>query len=228
MTRPRAVARNLAAATDTEGFPANAAWAPVPALRFCKDWRGKNPDPARETLVQLLWSRENLYLRFQCRYREITVFPDAEPSGRRDKLWDRDVAEVFLQPDPTRPLRYLEFEVSPNGQWIDLAIDRSSVPHGVSDLKSGLKRRVLLNAEEKRWTAELAIPIKPLMERFNASAVWRANFYRIEGKSEPRFYSAWRPTNTPVPNFHVPEAFGDLVFARARRLARSQPGPHPE
>jgi len=29
---------------------------------------------------------------------------------------------------------------------------------------------------------------------------------------EPRFYSAWSPTMTPTPNFHVPEAFGHLVF----------------
>jgi hypothetical protein len=34
----------------------------------------------------------------------------------------------------------------------------------------------------------------------------------VEGPSEPRFYSAWRPTNTGQPNFHVPEAFGWLVF----------------
>jgi len=39
------------------------------------------------------------------------------------------------------------------------------------------------------------------------------NFYRVEGAAEPRFYSAWQPTGTPAPNFHVPEAFGELVFA---------------
>jgi alpha-galactosidase len=35
----------------------------------------------------------------------------------------------------------------------------------------------------------------------------------VEGATEPRFYSAWRPTGTAVPNFHVPEAFGQLIFA---------------
>lgn len=150
-----------------------------------------------------------LYLRFECRYRELFVFEDSDPKGRRDRLWDRDVAEVFLQPDPTRPSYYREFEVSPNGLWIDLDI----FPGGLSDLKSGMTRSVWLDEAERIWSAEMAIPMKALMENFDPAAVWRANFYRVEGPREPRFYSAWQPTGTPQPNFHVPEAFGRLVFA---------------
>ena len=30
------------------------------------------------------------------------LFEDSDPNGRRDHLWDRDVAEAFLQPDPSR------------------------------------------------------------------------------------------------------------------------------
>jgi alpha-galactosidase len=51
-----------------------------------------------------------------------------------------------------------------------------------------------------------------LTAHFDPDAEWRVNFYRVEGATEPRFYSAWRPTGTPAPNFHVPEAFGQLVF----------------
>jgi Carbohydrate-binding family 9 len=55
-----------------------------------------------------------------------------------------------------------------------------------------------------------------LVEHFDPAATWKVNFYRVEGTAEPRFYSAWRPTKTPAPNFHVPEEFGDLVFAKPR------------
>jgi alpha-galactosidase len=79
-------------------------------------------------------------------------------------------------------------------------------------LKSGLRRRVVLNEAAKIWVAELALPMNCLVERFDPSAKWRVNFYRVEGADEPRFYSAWRPTGTAVPNFHVPEAFGALIF----------------
>jgi alpha-galactosidase len=204
-----AIALRVRESLDPEGFPKSSAWELAKAVRFDADWQGKNADPERETEVRPLWTPEALYLRFLAKYRVITSFSDAEPNGRREQLWDRDVAEVFLQPDPSSPRRYKEFEVSPNGFWIDLDI-ASGEKH---ELKSGLRRRVMLNEASKTWVAELAIPMNCLVDRFDPGAAWRVNFYRVEGATEPRFYSAWRATGTPVPNFHVPEAFGRLIFA---------------
>jgi alpha-galactosidase len=188
-------------------------WEAACPVIFCGDWQARNKDPARQTEVRALWTPATLYLRFVCRYRELFVFEDSEPAGRRDHLWDRDVAEAFLQPDPARPRHYKEFEVSPNGMWIDLDIlPRDLAPGGPKDLRSGLHRSVWLDPDHRTWAAELAIPMKALTPHFESAAVWRANFFRVEGKQEPRFYSAWQPTNTPRPNFHVPEAFGKLRF----------------
>lgn len=185
-------------------------WETAAPASFCADWQGKNADSHRQTTVRVLWTPKTLYLRFECRYRELFVFEDSDANGRRDHLWDRDVAETFLQPDPSRPPYYREFEVSPNGMWIDLDI----FPGGRSDLKSGLSHSVWLDKERHAWAAELAIPMSALTAKFDPSAEWRANFYRVEGPREPRFYSAWRATNTPQPSFHVPAAFGKLRFER--------------
>ena len=204
----QAVAVRIKEPCDAGGFPALASWERATPLRFNTDWQGKNADPERETEVRLLWTEQMLFLQFRARYRTLTVFPDAEASGRRDQLWDRDVAEAFLQPDRLNPRRYKEFEVSPNGFWIDLDI----APGEKHDLKSGLKRRVVLSEAKEVWTAELALPMKCLLAKFDPTMAWRVNFYRVEGAKEPRFYSAWRPTGTKLPNFHVPEAFGELVF----------------
>ena len=190
----------------------DALWQSAQAVAFCSDWQGKNPDPQRETRVRILWSSETFYLRFECRYRDLFVFSDAEPNGRRDHLWDRDVAEAFLQPDPSQPNAYKEFEVSPNGMWIDLDISPGNKP----DLQSGMTRSVWLNEKEKTWAAELAIPMKALTASFDPAAVWRVNFFRVEGNQEPRGYYAWRPTHSPQPNFHGPAAFGSLRFAPAK------------
>lgn len=208
-----AVAIRMTEPLDAEGFPSFSSWEAASPLRFDADWQGQNADRERNTEVRLLWTPESLYLRFRARYREIAVFEDADENGRRDQLWDRDVAEVFLQPDSLQLRRYLEFEVSPNGFWIDLDIG----PGEKRDLKSGLRRRVVLNKAAKTWVAELALPMKCMVERFDPAAKWRVNFYRVEGAAEPRFYSAWRPTRTPEPNFHVPEAFGELVFVESHR-----------
>lgn len=203
-----ATALQFAGRIDAEGFPELAAWGNAPAICFDRDWQGRNADPLRETEVRLQWRVDVLYLRFLARYRNINVFTDAEPNGRRDQLWERDVAEVFLQPPGSGTRSYKEFEVSPNGFWIDLEIG----PGEKRNLRSGLRRRVKVDEQNKTWVAELALPMKSLTARFDPAKVWRVNFFRVEGASEQRFYSAWQPTGTLVPNFHVPESFGTLVF----------------
>lgn len=187
---------------------ADPAWVSASPVAFCSDWQGKNADPERETQVRALWAAKTIYLRFECRYRELCTFDDSEPNGRRDRLWERDVAEAFLQPHDAAGPYYKEFEVSPNGMWIDLDI----FPGGLADLKSGLRSSVWLDLASRLWVAEMAIPMKALTTQFDPKFDWRVNFFRVEGLKEPRFYSAWQPTHTLKPNFHVPEAFGHMQF----------------
>lgn len=205
---PEVTAAPLSGAIVLDAAHPATEWEKAEPISFCTDWQGQNADEMLETTVSCLWSPEILYLRFTCRYREIYVFDDADPNGRRDHLWDRDVAEVFLQPDPSHQRYYKEFEISPNGMWIDLDVG----PGKLDDLRSGMERSVCLNEQSRTWSAELAIPLRALTPKFDPMNVWRTNFYRIEGRKEPRRYMAWRPTNTPEPNFHVPSAFGRLRF----------------
>ena len=241
-TRSMNSGAEITAARVSREIPLDAAnpakqWASAHRIQFSADWQGKNPDPALETEVRVLWSPMMLYLRFVCHYREIFVFDDSDPNGRRDHLWDRDVAEAFLQPSDAVPNHsapddghvgagplarpagrslaqagslkyYKELEVAPNGMWIDLDIS----PSGLADLKSGMTRSVQVDEKQKIWTAELAIPMKSLTANFDPNSTWRVNFYRVEGKSEPRKYLAWQSTMTPEPNFHVPERFGSMRF----------------
>lgn len=209
--RDTIIAREWRGVLDAGGFPQLAAWNQAQPIRFDWDWRGENGDAERETEVRLLWTPEMLFVRFRCRYRLLTIFSDSEPNGRRDHLWDRDVAEMFLQPEPANARRYWEFEIAPNGMWIDLDIS----PAGRRDPQTGMHSQVALRQTEHLWVADLALPMSVVARRFDPSAEWRVNFFRVEGASEPRFYSAWQPTKTPQPNFHVPEAFGRLRFERA-------------
>jgi len=75
-----------------------------------------------------------------------------------------------------------------------------------------MKSRVHLDERQKFWTAEIALPMRTLAPEFDPKKDWRVNFFRVEGPTEPRFYSSWQPTNTPQPSFHVREAFGKLSF----------------
>lgn len=189
-------------------------WQSATPVNFCADWQGKNADPARKTEVRILWSPQTLtlYLRFECKYRKLHVFEDSESDGRRDRLWERDVAEAFLQPDPSRMNSYAEFEISPNAMWLDLGIDSGAR----RNLNSGLRRSVVIDEHARTWAAELAIPMTSVVTKFDPQATWRANFYRVEGMQEPRRYMAWRPTHTAQPDFHVPSTFGTLRFANPK------------
>lgn len=158
--------------------------------------------------MALLWDDGALHLRFRCRYRALTVFPDAGSDGRRNELWERDVAEVFLQPERFGEKYYKEFEVSPNGQWLDLDI----TPAGLRHIASGMHSRVRIDEDARVWTAELSIPLAALTPDFDPEQSWRVNFFRCEGLDPERFYSCWQPTETPEPNFHVPQKFGWLRF----------------
>ncbi|ABF41016.1 hypothetical protein Acid345_2015 [Candidatus Koribacter versatilis Ellin345] len=196
----------LNSSTDSSGFPKAEAWNSAKPIQFCADWQGKNPDPQRQTEVQALWSTDTLYLRFRASYRELYTYPGGPE--RRDHLWDRDVAEVFLQPPHQSGRVYSEIEVSPNGDWIDLAIANGE--H--EDLRSAVKSRVTVDERAKLWTAEVALPMKSVTPMFDPGQSWRVNFFRIEGPEPSRFYSSWQPTNTPKANFHVPEAFVEMRF----------------
>jgi len=189
-------------------FPTQGDWNGAEPVAFCHDWQGRNLDPQRETEVRLLWSADRLFIRFQCRFRTLDVFPDAGPNRRRDQLWERDVAEVFLQPDRFGEKYYKEFEVSPNGMWLDLEIS----PQGLTHITSGMLSRVEVDEPARIWIAELAIRMKALINSFDPAQPWRVNFFRCEGVEPDRFYSAWQPTGTNEPNFHVPQKFGWLKF----------------
>jgi alpha-galactosidase len=202
------MAVRLSQPVGANGFPFESEWERAAPICFSHDWQGKNEDPLRQTEVRALWGADELYLQFCCRYRTIYVFPDADANRRRDELWDRDVAEVFLQPDRFGEKYYREFEVSPNGQWLDLDI----TPRGLGHIASGMRSSVKVEEARRQWTAELAIPMGAITARFDPAQPWRVNFFRCEGADPLRYYGAWQPTGTPQPNFHVPAVFGTLRF----------------
>ena len=97
------------------------------------------------------------------------------------------MAEAFLQPDPSRERYYREFEVSPNGMWIDLDI----FPGGLADLKSGLKKSVVLDEDGHRWAAELAIPIESAYPELRSERDLAGQFLSGRGKEKSRELT-WR------------------------------------
>lgn len=138
-----------------------------------------------------------------------------------DPLYEEDVVEIFLAPDGL--VRYFELEVNPRGALFDARI---TSPDG---------ERATMHAD-REWTCEglfaairkvtesggtmtvdtlVRIPFAALERaRPQSGEEWRANFFRID--RHPRLgdeFSAWQPTMKIPADFHVPAAFGKLLFA---------------
>ena len=126
-------------------------------------------------------------------------------------LWERDVCEIFIAPDPTEPRKYFEFEVAPTGEWLDLAIDSTSGER-VADWEYRSGMEVAAKIEDDRILIAMKIPWEAYGRKPKAGDVWLANIFRCVGREPERGYLAWQPTFTEKPNFHVPEKFGQLTF----------------
>ncbi|HCF94089.1 MAG TPA: hypothetical protein DEW46_03430 [Verrucomicrobia bacterium] len=167
------------------------------------------------TTVRALWSDQFLYLIFRGPYTELTTYTPADPKVERDLLWERDVVEAFIDSEPASSKTYREFELAPNGEWVDLAID---LEHQAFDRSwdSGFITDVTITESPKVWTARMRIPWSAFPSgRPEPGARWSANFYRCDYAN--RAFLAWNPTG--VGSFHHPPAFAPLVFDSGRRSA---------
>lgn len=188
--------------------PASAFWKNAPAVVATGDQMGREV-PGHRTDIRSRWTDQNLYLLFICPYEELYPKPDPVTDKETNKLWNWDVAEAFIGSDFKNIKRYKEFEVSPQGEWVDLDIDREHpLPEGGWLWNSGFRVKTRVDREAKVWYAEMQIPWKSIDPREpRAGNELRINFYRAQGPP-PRKMIAWRPTHSAT--FHVPESFGTL------------------
>jgi len=198
--------------------PEASAWKdPLQTAAISLLWNGKAPrtsGPVISGRVASFWTAESIFFHFRCGYEELHVNRDYPADCSVEGLWDYDVAEVFLQPPGCSG--YLEYEVSPLSQFLAAHI---ITPWKNVDFSwdSGMKARALLREEASVWNAVIELPIQPMLkaESFHrpvAGDIWRANMFLALGAEPSRHYLCWQPTLTETPNFHVPEAFGCLLF----------------
>ena len=160
--------------------------------------------PELATTVRVLWSDKFLYLGYACPFTKLTTFEPAELDRERIGLWDRDVVEAFINADATNLRRYTEYELSPNGEKLDLRL-----PEKDFAWSSQFETRVRTDERAKMWTAEMKIPLTSLGELKPAAGTkWRINFYRHDTANQA--FLAWSPVLTG--SFHTPDKFGVLEF----------------
>ena len=192
----------------------NAVWRTAEIVSVGTYWSGAAAPAGRHFTARLLWSDSALYVLFEANRAEPLVVSDKPDLTKKSMgLWDRDVVEIFVAPDPNVPGKYFEFEAAPTGEWLDVALDTTSGTR-VSDweYRSGMKASARIAAG--RVVNVIKIPWKAFGKTPTAGDVWLGNLLRCVGKDPGRGYLAWQPTMTKEPAFHVPERFGEFHFVK--------------
>jgi len=195
-----------------DGDVTKPSWKHAKWVEFGHDASRKSNHPEATTRVASLWTDTHIYFAFWSRYDSLNIYEGEDPKLKRWQLWDRDVVEVFLNPQPDRVNHYFEFEVAPNNQWIDLEIDKTKEPFNDASWNSGFEHATRIDAERHVWTAEMRIPLASMNVReIHAGLQWRVNFFRAAGKGsdDHRKFLAWS-TIPEGKTFHVPTRFGIL------------------
>jgi predicted TIM-barrel fold metal-dependent hydrolase len=191
--------------------PLRVLWQTVePAIVDCASRDGAAV-PDVSTTVRGLWSLQYLYLRFDCPYTQLATFDPKPQTVKRigkegASLWDRDVVEAFIGPDPGNSRHYAELEVAPTNERLDLMVN---LPAKDLQWTSGFESAVRVDQESRLWICEIRIPLASLGAPPPRDGTrLRLNLYRCDLAHHASL--AWRPTLQDT--FHVPERFGVLEF----------------
>lgn len=192
-----------------DGRLKESAWKTATPLHLERQTQDGRVRPELSTTVRALWSKTYLYLAYECPFTQLTDFGKPQP-GERIKspgaLWDKDVVEAFVAPDPNQLDHYTEYEWAPNNEALDLRIRRPEFDFAWS---SGMEWKVRVDERAKIWVCEVRIPLRSLSEApVTVGSIWRANIYRIDRHA--KVLLAMNPTLNG--SFHTPDRFGWIDF----------------
>ena len=188
-------------------------------------WRGSKPifmesnalgnaEPKYRTEIRTRWTKNYLYFFFVCPYEELNLTPNPNTSAETNGLWNWDVAEAFIGADFKNIKRYKEFEISPQGEWVDLDIDLDR-QHDDSGWKwnSNFEVSSRIDKVAHVWYGAMRIPYAAIDTRPAAAGnTLRINLFRCQGPASSRHYLAWRAPMRA--SFHTPERFGTLELVQ--------------
>lgn len=203
---------------EVDGNLDDAPWAAAGGTgRFVNNSDGS--PAAYATEARILY--DDAYLYFSFRSADENVWSTMR--RRDERLWEEEVVEVFLQPDPSHP-SYIELEVNPLGTMLDIYLLGVRKPLRYESWNSEKLRwavRVEGTADgvggDRGWTCEMALPLEDAVTAPRLPPRpgdrWRMNLYRVESRPRAALL-AWSPTRRD--DFHLPRMFGWLVFTGRR------------
>ncbi len=205
-----AVIQSLAAGSDFALTldPNSAPWKGAASVFIDKDREG-NIVAGHRMEFRSVWTEKNLYFLYIAPYETLNLHPNPSTTTETMKLWDWDVAELFISAEPNHLRHYYEFQVSPQGEWIDLDINRENPLPETWRWNSGFEVKARIDHANKIWYGAMRIPWSSIDKRPAAAGnELHISVCRIQGTGpdDQRKRVVWLPGS-----FHRPANLIRLV-----------------
>lgn len=205
---PRYEVKRAASPIVIDGKLDDKAWDAANTIELIFPWAAQT-GAKQKTIARVLWDDSNLYVSYECDDAEITV----THTQHDDPTYLDDAVEIFINPLPSQTSVYYGLEMNARAVLYDYIMFQ---PGGHLFKQFDLRGVQLATARTgKGWNLEVAIPwpnFEALSKPPKVGAIWRANINRWDGTEPNRRMSNWSDPQTPTPNPHVPQRFGQLIF----------------
>ncbi len=196
-------------------------WNDIAALHL-NQHMGDEPDPRPEVYAKVAYDEEAIYVIFQVHDQYVRcVVDEYQGPVSRDSC-----VEFFFTPGTDISKGYFNLETNCGGTALfafqkERGVERVNIPRSQFDridLAHSMPRIVEPEITNPvTWTIEYRLPIDILTRYTDISTPapgveWRANFYKIASGTSHPHYLTWSFVDHPVPQFHLPEFFGSIVF----------------
>jgi len=188
------------------------------------NYMGDIPDFKPEAQAKVLYDKDNIYVIFRVKDKYVKCVTDRI----NGPVYRDSAVEFFFSPDVNNPLHYFNLETNCGGTAlmqfhinVDGKRESKRIPEeDIREVEIVASMPKIVDPEitdEVTWTIEYRIPITMLQKHSvittPAKGVeWKANFYKIASITSNPHYITWSKVDRPIPNFHVPENFGRIIF----------------
>lgn len=179
------------------------------------NWPNEFPKSLPVT-VHVAHDDEKIYLYYQIEGEELRVINTHDFMS----VWEDSCVEFFVQRKGEK--LYRNFEINAHGVLLASKRESKDSAEQLSiELMSSIERFTTINhvyrgrVQVSDWTLYAEIPKEAIGFSANEELSQQtigANFYKCGDETKEPHFISWNPIDTPQPNFHVPQFFGELIF----------------
>ncbi len=185
-------------------------------------YMGQRPDHFPNAQVKLAYDQDALFLMFRIEDQYIL----AKSRQDQDAVYKDSCVEFFFVPGKDSSVGYFNLEMNCGGTMLfhfqkqpRQDITRISKKDCSAVQRSHTLEKIIDPEirEAMTWSLAYRVPISLLrqycqVEQPAPDVIWRANFYKCADESSHPHWLTWAKVDSPVPDFHRPDSFGEIRF----------------